>query len=192
MIYKGNFEQLIERLSQSLKNPNDFYLSYGIHDREIITTGNEKDYKMLHIGLPVYNIGRNGGVIIHSIGDISGIFMQKNHDFCHEFPDFIVDKLRERGLNARSDHNDIMINDKYKVGGFAYQELKDGRFYVVFQLSVNCDDAAIFFICYDTPKKPKGLSDFGISTEDVEKWLLEFLENRYQETEVTYLDNIKK
>ena len=192
MIYKGNFEQLISRLSNSLKDPNDFYLSYGIHDKEMITTGTEKDYKVLHIGIPVYNIGRNGGTIIHSIGDISGIFLQKDHNFCHEFPEFIIAKLKEKGLNARSDYNDIMIDDVYKVGGFAYQELKDGRFYVVFQLSIHCDNAAIFFVCYDAPKKPKGLSDFGISTEEVEKWLLEFLDKRYNETQVVYLDNIEK
>jgi len=169
MIYKGNFEQLINRLSSSLKDPNDFYLSYGVHDKEIITIGTEKDYKVLHIGIPVYNIGRNGGTIIHSVGDISGIFMQKDHNFCHEFPNFIVNKLKDKGLNARSDYNDIMIDDKYKVGGFAYQELKDGRFYIVFQLSINCDDAAIFFVCNNAPKKPKGLSDFGVLTKEVEK-----------------------
>jgi len=193
MIYKGNFEQLTNRLSQALKNSNDLYLSYGIHDREMITVGTEKDYNILHLpGLPVYNIGRNGGTIVHSIGDISGIFMWKDHDFCHEFPDFLVNKLQEEGINARSDCNDIIIDDHYKVGGFAYQTLKDGRFYVVFQLSIKCDAVAIHFM-FGTPKKqPRGLDYYGISTAIVEKWLLEFLATRYQETEIQLLDNNKK
>lgn len=189
MIYKGNFEQLIKRLSQSLKNPKDLYFSYGIHDHDMITTGDEKDYNFLHLtGLPVYNIGRSGGTIVHSAGDISGIFMWKDHDFCHEFPEFLVKKLQEKGINAFNSNNDVLINKDNKVAGFACKELKDGRWYVTFQISININIPALMVACKPAQKYPSCLSNYGVSTEEVEKWLLEFLLKRYGETDATYLD----
>jgi hypothetical protein len=82
--------------------------------------------------------------------------------------------LSDKGLpSVRCDNNDVMVdNGKVASGGGI---IINGFNYMGYQISVNQDVEAIKNICTDKPmiKQPKALSDFGINTEE----MLEFCIN---------------
>lgn len=82
--------------------------------------------------------------------------------FISAFCDFLKDK----GLNAVIDNNDILI-DGYKVSSGTEGEIKGWR-YFGYQISVNQDIDLISTVCKkEMVKPPKGLSEFGVTTEQV-------------------------
>ena len=84
--------------------------------------------------------------------------------FSKALSQYLVDK----GLpSVRCDNNDVMVdNGKVASGGGI---IINGFNYMGYQISVNQDVKAIKSICIDKPmvKQPKALSDFGVTTEEM-------------------------
>ena len=169
-----------EQLSSLIADGED-HLTFIHHKQiEVAYGGWEEDADLDYCAehnIPVYNQNRNGGTIVCCPGNIGlGIIYTTK-----EYREFIFikmlrefgDWLKNKGLSVEFVHNDILI-DGYKVAsGCGYNippEFK--RTYEGIQISINQDLEAIQNICTKPMVKiPKGLSEWGITTEEVYAWV---------------------
>ena len=89
-----------------------------------------------------------------------------------KFSKDLCEYLQTRGLNVVLDNNDVLV-DGYKTASCAGKALEpDFRWiYTCFQISINQDLEAIKNICKKPMVKvPKGLGEYGITTEEMLKW----------------------
>ena len=88
--------------------------------------------------------------------------------------DGIVDYLKLKNLNVKFDNNDVMIDDIYKVCACALTPLDNNMYYYAIHISMSVDLDLIKSICTKPMNKiPKGLSDYGITAEEMENLLLD-------------------
>ena len=86
----------------------------------------------------------------------------------------LCDYLKEKGLpSVKCDNNDVMV-DGYKVASGIEGEI-DGYRYMGYQISLNQDMKTIENVCKKTMvKNPKGLSDWGLTTEEMAEFCNNF------------------
>ncbi len=137
------------------------------------------DYCTEH-NIPVYNQNRKGGTIVCSPGNVGlGIIYTTE-----EYREFLfvrlmrefADWLNDRGLSVEYTKNDILV-DGYKVAsGCGFNLPPDfKRTYEGAQISINQDVELIRNICTKPMVKiPKGLSEYGITTNEVYTWVDEW------------------
>lgn len=128
------------------------------------------------MGYEVYEAYYNGGTIIGNKGDIAFAHFDKlDNGWMGRFAEGFVDWLKSKGLNAEYANNDILV-DGYKVCGLCVTRY--GRIdYTAGFIGINTNLDHIKAICKKPMQKvPKGLSEHGITTEEVEKWWIEFCE----------------
>ena len=146
-------------------------------DTSEITYGDIDDYNSEYItqnNIPLYDIARDGGTIVHSPGDIGVIFITDvrydliHNKFLNALKTFIENKL-DNSHTVTLDTNDILV-DGYKVAsgvekcaGVLFRKL-----YAAFQLSLNVDLELIQNVCNkEMVKTPKGMSEFNITREEL-------------------------
>lgn len=126
------------------------------------------------LGYTVYPAFYNGGTILSNKGDvIFAHFGEPENRWIFGFVDYFVDWLKAKGLNAEFVDNDVLV-DNYKVCGTCITRH-------------GCIDYTCCFICLDIDldhikaicrkpmvKVPKGLGEYGITTEEVEQMFLDF------------------
>lgn len=132
------------------------------------------------LGYEVVESYNNGGTILANPGDI--IFSHLDtpeNGWLWRFRDHFVEWLKARGLNVIRDDNDILV-DGYKVCGLCITRYGLIDFSsAILAVNTNLDD--IKRICRKPMVKvPKGLSDYGITTEEVEHMFLDFCSNDTQ------------
>lgn len=118
----------------------------------------------------------NAGTIVSNAGDVLiGHFAQPENGWYDRFIAYFLEWLKAKGLNAVYESNDILV-DGHKVCGMCITRY--GRIdYTGGIISVNCNLDHIKQICRKPMKKvPKGLSEYGITTEEIEQMFLEFCE----------------
>ena len=128
------------------------------------------------MGYDVVESYNNAGTIISNEGDVLvGNFAQPENGWYDRFIAYFIDWLKAKGLNAVYESNDILV-DGYKVCGMCITRY--GRIdYTGGIISMNVNLEHIKAICRKPMKKvPKGLSDYGITTEEVEQMFLDFCE----------------
>lgn len=128
------------------------------------------------MGYEVYEAYYNGGTIIGNKGDIAFAHFGAIENGWHgRFVEAFIGWLKAKGLNAEYVSNDILV-DGYKVCGLCITRY--GRIdYTAGFIGINTNLDHIKAICRKPMNKvPKGLSEYGITTEEVEKWWLEFCE----------------
>lgn len=125
-------------------------------------------------GYEVYRSFNNGGTILASVGDIMFSHVaEPQNGWIFRFADHFVDWLKAKGLSAEYVKNDVLV-DGYKVCGLCVTtygriDFSSG----IISMSVNLDH--IKAICKKPMEKvPKGLSDYGITSEEVEKMFIAF------------------
>lgn len=126
------------------------------------------------MGYEVNEAYYNGGTIVCNKGDMAFAHFQHLDNGWHQrFVSYFVDWLKAKGLNADYVSNDIVV-DGYKVCGLC--TTRYGRIdYTAGFISVNTNLDHIKAICRKPMVKvPKGLSEWGITTEEVEEMFLEF------------------
>ena len=128
------------------------------------------------LGYTIYEAFYNGGTILNNKGDlIFAHFGEPENGWIYGFVDYFVEWLKAKGLNAEFVGNDVLVDD-HKVCGTCITRYGRIDFTCCF-LCVNVDLDAIKAICKKPMKKvPKGLSEYGITTEEVEEMFLEFCE----------------
>ena len=126
------------------------------------------------LGYDIVESYNNAGTIVSNAGDVLiGHFAQPENGWYDRFIAYFLDWLKAKGLNAEYVSNDIVV-DGYKVCGMCITRY--GRIdYTGGIISVNCNLDHIKAICRKPMKKvPKGLSEYGITTEEVEQMFLDF------------------
>lgn len=116
----------------------------------------------------------NGGTLVANKGDIGfAHFGEVKNEWMTLFVNDFTNWLRDKGLNAEFVGNDILIDD-YKVCGTGITRYGRIDFSAAF-VSINPNLEHIKAICKKPMVKvPKGLSEYGISTKEVEEWFLGF------------------
>ena len=128
------------------------------------------------MGYEVCEAYYNGGTIIGNRGDMAfAHFGEIDNGWMMRLVDDLVSWLRGKGLNATYESNDVLV-DGYKVCGVCTNRY--GRIdYTAGFIGVNTNLDHIKAICKKPMVKvPKGLSEYGITTEEVEKWFIRFWE----------------
>lgn len=116
----------------------------------------------------------NGGTILANKGDIIFSHLDTpDNGWLTRFADYFVDWLKFKGLNAEYADNDILV-DGYKVCGLCITRYGRIDFSSAF-IGINTNLDHIKAICRKPMVKvPKGLSEYGITTEEVEQMFLAF------------------
>ena len=126
------------------------------------------------MGYEVCEAYYNGGTILGNKGDMAfAQFGSIGNNWCGKFVSHFVDWLKSKGLNAVNDGNDILV-DGFKVCGMCVTGY--GRIdYTAGFIGINTNLDHIKQICRKPMNKvPKGLSEYGITTEEVEQMFLDF------------------
>ena len=126
------------------------------------------------LGYEVVESYNNGGTILASEGDIIMSHLDApENGWINRFAAHFVGWLKNKGLNAEYVDNDVLV-DGFKVCGTCVTRYGRIDFSsAIMTLNVNLDH--IKAICKKPMRKvPKGLSDYGITSEDVEQMFLAF------------------
>ena len=129
-----------------------------------------------NLGYEVVESFNNCGTIVANPGDFGiGHMGETNNGWYSRFIAYFLNWLKAKGLNAEFVDNDILV-DGYKVCGICVNRY--GRIdYTGGLIGINTNLDHIKQICRKPMKKvPKGLSEYGITTEEVEQMFLEFCE----------------
>lgn len=182
-MYKGNIEEVTQYIDNLLDTPGCYGFGYGIHERETVNYGTANDVNLLYCkwhGIDAYNIRRSDGCIVAQRGDLSFIRIHPDRDeFHYKFTAFLCEKLTMLGIPAIIDRNDLMV-ENFKVAGCTSRILPDGRRYTAMHVSINVNLKHIQHICMKPMKKtPAGLSQWGISGDLIEIWLLDFIKQNF-------------
>ena len=132
------------------------------------------EYCQAH-NIPCVDIGRRGGAFVVNKGDIGFGYITAGLDntvgelLYNKFAEY----LKTKGLNAETKDNDVLI-DGYKVFGWASNYYKEyDAIYITCHFTMSVDLELIRNVCTKPINKtPKGLSEFGISREEI----IEFIE----------------
>lgn len=128
------------------------------------------------LGYEIVESYNNAGTIVSNAGDVLiGHFAQPDNGWYDRFIAYFLGWLKAKGLNADFVSNDIVV-DGYKVCGMCITRY--GRIdYTGGIISLNTNLDHIKAICKKPMQKvPKGLSEYGITTEEVEEMFLAFCE----------------
>ena len=128
------------------------------------------------LGYEIVESYNNGGTILANPGDIIFSHLaEPGNGWLLRFKDYFVNWLKTNELNAVCEDNDILV-DGYKVCGLCITRYGRIDFSSAI-LAVNTNLDHIKQICRKPMKKvPKGLMDYGITTEEVEQMFLDFCE----------------
>ncbi len=151
--------------------------AYCVHDEKSIFINNPDNINedaCTEYGYIVLDTQHTGGAVVVNKGDISVVYFGVvGNVVMKDFAMYLIDRYKERGLNATYEDNDILI-DGYKISGLSatpYGHIQ----YSTIHIGINTNVDHIKAICKKPMKKvPKGLSEYGITTEEVEKMFLDF------------------
>lgn len=154
-------------------------IGYCIVEKPVVFVHREKQVDKESceaMGYEVYEAYYNGGTIVGGEGGIAIIhFNHVDNGWMMRFVNYFLDWLKSKGLNAEYVSNDILV-DGYKVCGMCVTRY--GRIdYTAGFIGVNTNLEHIKAICKKPMVKvPKGLSEYGITTEEIEQMFLNFCE----------------
>lgn len=151
--------------------------AYCVHDEKLCFVAKADDVyagACAEYGYTVLDTQHTGGVVVVNKGDMSVVhFGVVGNRVMRDFADYLIERYKERGLNATYEGNDVLI-DGYKISGLSgtvYGNIK----YSTIHIGINTNLERIKAICKKPMNKvPKGLSEYGITTEEVEQMFLEF------------------
>lgn len=181
-ITKFNCQYAVETITDFISKQK-FGVAYCVHDSKsvLFTEGNSIDEALCtEMGYRLMATKHTGGLVVVGEGDVSVIhFGEIGNDWMHRFANYLIERYKDRGLNATFDGNDVLI-DGYKISGLSatpYGHIQ----YSTIHIGINTNLDHIKAICKKPMKKiPKGLSDYGITTEEVEQMFLDFCEHDQQ------------
>ena len=126
------------------------------------------------LGYEIVESYNNGGTILATKGDIIFSHLDTpDNGWLFRFKDYFIDWLKAKGLDVTFEDNDILV-DGYKVCGLCITRYGRIDFSSAI-LAINTNLDHIKAICKKPMKKiPKGLSEYGITTEEVEQMFLDF------------------
>lgn len=177
-IYKLTNSEWMEKVTNYIAG-GVHCIAYGIQDSPVVLTHRKTqvDETLCNsLGYTVYEAFNNGGTILTEAGDFEiGHWYAPDNGWRDRFVEHFINWLKAKGLNAVYEDNDVLIDD-CKVCGTCITRY--GRIdYTGIHIGINTNLDHIKAICKKPMKKvPKGLSEYGITTAEVEEMFLSFCE----------------
>lgn len=121
-------------------------------------------------------INRKGSTFLFGAGDFVCLYCYKNNpNYYNNSMKFIIKKLTERGLNAWMDGNDLIIEGHKSIGSTTIAA-QNGYSICIISVGIKNQPDLIKQICLkESQKAPQGLEIYGITSQEVEKWFLDFI-----------------
>lgn len=167
-VYEYNIEQEIYNYIKNQREGILYFIPYsnvafvGRSHKIDKTLASENDIRVLELQ-------NEGGIIIQKPFSLAiGHFSKKlDNTFNKDFAKHIIDFLKVKGITAKIESNDILVEDIYKVGSFSSRRYGNIIF-SAFQLPYEVDLDLIKQLC-DKPmsKIPKGLKELGVSDYEI-------------------------
>jgi hypothetical protein len=120
-------------------------------------------------GIKTKRLGNAGGCIVAFPGNVEVGFFSKNldNDFIERTTSEAIALFKRKGLEVVQDNNDILV-DGYKVFSTSKASYNHSIIFCAVHISINCDTDLVRKICTKPMVKiPKGLSEYGITTEEM-------------------------
>lgn len=160
-------EQTPQFIKQFLKNPHPCYIRMLMRtDEKILIAKSSNDIlNNLPDKFIVVDTKHAGGSILGYPDSVCLVaFDNKEPNWINK----LVKYLKSLGLNAKNTGNDVLV-DGYKVAGFSAVPLEGTNLqYYAFFVSITVNLSDIFLVCKKQMKKiPKGLGEYGITTQDI-------------------------
>lgn len=182
-------QEWCDKLQDLIKDKKEHF-EITIHQENEISYGWEKDFNKEYCdknNIPYRFLNRDGGAIVCFKGNIGIGFIYNNKKYKRWMLIKLLDDmcvyLKNKGLNATRERNDLLI-DGYKVAsGSSYNLEPDYKWsYETTQISIYSNPELIKNICLKSMiKEPKALSDFGISQKEILDFLNQWKgENIYE------------
>ena len=154
-----------------IKNPTPCVISGTVPEgMTLICLSKNSDYNEEALdefeNIIVERIYHDGGTLICGKDTIIAAYFTDT--FMTSKLDSVVEYLRDKGINATRDGNDLLC-DGFKVGSESYRHLKANsiRFYGIF-ISFNADPNLVNKLCTKKMTKvPRGLSYYGITRKEI-------------------------
>lgn len=176
-IIETSLDKAIPIILQHLQNQEEIFM-YGFTKEKCIHTGLDEDFDekyCIENNIPVHRIMREGGTIVTSQDDLCVGLLIKNAscEYFNSVRDRLLDLLIKKGVNATPSGNDILIDGQYKVFGTS-SRMYGAVLYIAIHISMNCDLDLIKNVCKKEMRKiPKGLSEYGVTKEEVLAFVLD-------------------
>ena len=178
-ILELNSENVISEINNIISRQEECMV-WGIPDNHYAFTGYQNNiinYNNIDkYNVRILNFPNEGGAIITSKGDLDlGHFSKDiNNTFNIDVANKLETYLKNKNINAQFIGNDLIVDNKYKCGSFSSRRFKD-LLYSAFHISINVNLQIIRDICIkpmSDNKIPKGLSDYGITTEEIKNLII--------------------
>lgn len=139
--------------------------------------------------IPVFYIDRSGGAIVLFPGNVAidAVYSTTSYQMMFDFLSSFKKYLKEKNIKSDIDGNDLIVEGKKVVGavGEVLPAPFSGLTYIGVSISLNSDPELISKICTkDSVKVPGALSDYGVTTEEVIEFALEWFNKHRYESEV--------
>lgn len=169
-------QDAVETIIDFISNQK-FGVAYCVHDSKSVLYAGENavdEALCAELGYRLMATRHTGGLVVVGDGDVSVIhFGEIGNDWMHRFANYLIERYKAKGLNATFDGNDVLI-DGYKISGLSATPYGNIQ-YSTIHIGVNTNLDHIKAICRKPMKKvPKGLSDYGITSKEVEQMFLDF------------------
>lgn len=173
-IIEMNAHNVIDGFNEVIKNRKQCFV-YGVPDGNYVFTGTTNSCNCEYCeknNVKILPIPNEGGVIVVNKGDVEiAIFKDNGYDICRKYMKILFNELKTKIPNISLEGNDMMIDGKYKCIGSSSRNLSHPLtpyVYTAIHISLDVDLELIKHICQKEMKKiPKGLSEYGFTTEEV-------------------------
>ena len=150
---------------------------YCIHKKPLVfrsASNDVADDYCIQNNIDVCKSFNMGGTIVANTGDIDmAILLREGWNIGKYFLQHIKKILENKISDLTIDGNDLLVDNKYKIVSYASINAKNRLIYTCVHISLNPDIELINNICRKTMSKiPKGLTDFNISTNNMEEIIL--------------------
>lgn len=168
-------QNVVEEIHSILNKQKECFV-WGIPDKNYVFSGRNENFNKKYCienNIGILSFPNEGGVLVINKGDVElGHFSKDVHNkFNENFATKLTQYLQEKNINASMEGNDILIDNMYKCVGYSSRRFGE-ILYSAFHISINVNLELIKNICTKPMIKiPKGLSYYGVTTEEVLKLL---------------------
>ena len=173
-----SFSDYLKELPNLISNKNEtvFVTSKGISVLKGADNLNEEYCK--NNNLNIYKTHQFGGTIINFENDLCVANYQPAHnDFGIRIMKGIKDYLTSKGIHSIINNNDVLIDGEYKVASYMSTYINN-CLYTAIHISIDMNLEIIQNVCTKPMNKiPKGLSEYGITQQEIKDLIIRVCEN---------------
>lgn len=177
-------QNFIQKIFQN-KISNDA-IGFGMLDEPLTWVGQKTDLvnaeQLERSKITTEHTNGAGGTGVMSPGSIAIIYKANNKDKIHNFIEsvftFLIAKLQERNIICHYEGNDLVLTKgNRKLCGYSVGLTPSGNHFCGLYINIHVNIKLIDKVCVKR-RAPFGLSEYGITTEEVEQWFREFWSNQ--------------